>query len=72
MRVDFSQGLTNATSPEAKYVARLAYMSCVSMGHAEFFSILHNNRTLTGNQKGLRIGLDDELITYAAILGPEE
>ena len=69
MTVDFVINVSRPTSAQAKYVARLAKMSCVQMGHSEFFAILHNNRTLTGNQQGIRIGPNDELVPYEHILG---
>ena len=68
MTVDFAGQVSIPTSPQARYVARLAEMSCVQMGHAEFFAILHNNRTLTGNHEGIRIGPGGQLVPYKDIL----
>ena len=71
MRVGFAQGLAdpnNERSPEKQYLARLARMSCVNMGHAELFAIFNNNIAIRGNRDGLFIGSDDQLILYATIL----
>lgn len=72
VNVGFAKGLAeNANGgPEAQYLARLAQMSCVDMGHAEFLAIINNNRAIKGNNRGLFIDSSDSIYTYTAILTP--
>lgn len=71
MRVSFAQGLADPSklrSPEKQYLVRLARMSCVDMGHAEFFAIFNNNSAIRGNPDGLFVGPNGKLISYKDIL----
>ena len=72
----FAPGLYDPDTPssdEKKFLARIARLSCVEMGHAEFFSVINNNQTLRGTQIGLELNttssLPDGILPYEKILG---